>query len=70
VVETMRAGTGVQVGDQVPGGGEHDRVEPGCSVGNPRAERILRRGGYVADMNAALIKVELQPRGVAFAECE
>jgi hypothetical protein len=35
VVETTRPGTAVEFGDQVPGGGEHDRVEPGCSVGNP-----------------------------------
>src|SRR5215204_3474730 len=56
----MGPGTAVEFGDQVPGGGEHDRVEPGCSVGNPSAERILRRGGYVADMNTALIKVEVE----------
>ena len=70
MVETMRPGTAVEFGDQVPGGGEHDRVEPCRSVGNPSTEGILSRGGYVADMNTALIKVELQPRRVAFAECE
>src|SRR5215207_3522022 len=66
----MRPGTAVEFGDQVLCGGEHDRVEPCRSVGNPSAEGILRRGGYVADMNSALIKVELQPRRVAFAEGE
>jgi hypothetical protein len=70
VVETMRPGTAVEFGDQVPGGGEHDRVEPGCSVGNPRVERILRRGGYVADMDPAVIKVKLQPRRVALTDGE
>ena len=64
----MRAGTAVEFGDQVAGGGEHDRVEPGRSVGNPSAERILSRGGQVADMNTTVIKVEVQRRRVAFAE--
>ena len=66
----MRAGTGVQFGDEVPGGGDHDRVEPSRSVGNPSGERILSRGGHVADMNTAVIKVELECLGVAFAEGE
>ena len=70
VIEPMRAGAAVQFGDQVPGGGEHDRVEPSRSIGNPSGERILGRGGEVADMNAAVIKVELEPRRVAFAEGE
>ena len=62
VIEPMRAGTAVEFGDQVPGGGEHDRVEPSRSVGNPSVERILSRGGHVADMNTAVIKVEVEPR--------
>ena len=66
----MRTGTSVQFGDEVPGGGDHDRVEPSCSIGNPRVERILCRGGDVADMDPAVIKVELQPRRVAVAEGE
>ena len=70
VIEPMRAGTSVQFGDQVPGGGDHDRVEPSRSVGNPSVERILGRGGHVADMNAAVIKVEVERLGVAFAEGE
>src|SRR5215203_855768 len=35
VIETMRPGTAVEFGDQVPGGGDHDRVEPCRPVGNP-----------------------------------
>jgi hypothetical protein len=58
VIETMRAGTGVQFGDEVPGGGDHDRVESSVSVGNPSHEGILRGGGHVADMDTAVIKVE------------
>ena len=68
VIETMRAGTSVQFGDQVPGGGDHDRLEPSRSIGNPTVERILCRGGHVADMDPAMIKVELERRRVALAE--
>ena len=70
VIETMRPGTAVEFGDQVPGGGEHDRVKPRRPIGNPSAERILGRGGYVADMNTAVIKVEVECRRFAFAEGE
>jgi hypothetical protein len=70
VIETMRAGTGVQLGDEVPGGGDHDRIEPSRSIGNPSVERILNCGGQVSDMNPAVIKVELEPRRVAFADGE
>ena len=66
----MRAGTGVQLGDEVPGRGDHDRVQPSRSVGNPSVERILCRGGDVADMDPAVIKVELKPRRVTLAEGE
>ena len=52
----MRAGTAVEFGDEVPGGGEHDRVEPGRSVGSPSAERILGGRGEVADMHATVIR--------------
>ena len=62
VIETMRAGTAVEFGDEVPGGGDHDRVEPSRSIGNPSREGILRGGGEVADMNAAVIKVEVECR--------
>jgi hypothetical protein len=34
------------------GGGEHDRVESGGSVGHPCGEGIVGGGGNVADMNA------------------
>ena len=66
----MRAGTAVEFGDQVPGGGDHDRVEPSRSIGNPSVERILSRGGDVADMDPAVIKVERRAPRVAFAEGE
>ena len=70
VIEPMRAGTGVQFGDQVQGGRDHDHIEPSRSIRNPRVERILARGGYVADMDPAVIKVEVECLGVALAEGE
>ena len=70
VIETMRPGTAVELGDQVPGGGDHDRVEPSRSIGNPSVERILSRGGQVADMNTAVIKVEVECLWFAFSEGE
>jgi hypothetical protein len=36
VIETMPPDTAVEFGDQVPGGGDHDRVQPSCSVGKPK----------------------------------
>ena len=66
----MGAGASVEVGDEAPGWGEHDRVEPSRSVGNPSAERIVSRGCPITDMNTAVIKVELQPRRVAFSDGE
>ena len=47
---------------RLAGGGEHDRVESGRSVGNPSGEGILGGGGKVADMNTAVIKVEVERR--------
>ena len=62
VIETMRSGTAVEFGDEVAGGGEHDRVESGRSVEDPSGERILSGGGNVADMNTAVIKIEVECR--------
>jgi len=70
VIEPMRAGTGVQRGDEVPGGGEHDRVESCRLVGRPGREGILSDFGEVADMDASVIEVEGECLGFAFAEGE
>ena len=64
VIEAMVPGAAVEFGDQVPGGGEHDRVEPGRPVGNPSGEGILGGGGDVADMDTAVIKVEVERLGL------
>src|SRR5215212_1329358 len=66
----MGAGAPVEFGDQVAGGGDHDRVEPIRSVGNPSVERILGGGGQVADMDPAVSKVEVERPRLAFAEGE
>jgi hypothetical protein len=43
---------------------------PAARSENPSAEGILSGGGEVADMNAAVIKVEVEPRRIALAEGE
>ena len=68
VAEAMITGLSVEVGDEFSGGGEHDRVEPGGPVENPSAERILDCGRYVADMDTAVIKVEVECLWFAFSE--
>src|SRR5215211_7180840 len=68
VIEPMRACTSVQFGHEVPGGGDHNRVESSRSIGNPSREGILGRGGYVADMDPAVIKVELKCLWLAFSD--
>ena len=70
VVEAMITGSAVEFGDKLAGGGEHDRVQSGCSVRNPSSEGILGGFGEVADMDATVIEVEVERRRVAFAEGE
>jgi hypothetical protein len=54
----MGAGASVEVGDDFPGGGEHDRVEPSRPVGSPSAERIFSSSGEIADMHATMLRLE------------
>jgi hypothetical protein len=68
VIETMRPGTAVELGNHVPGGGDHDCVEPRRPIRNPSLEPLLGGGGYVADMDTAVIKIEIECLRVAFAE--
>jgi hypothetical protein len=63
----MITGLSVEFGDNLTSRGEHDRVEPSRSVGNPSREGILRRGGEVADVNAPVIEVEVECLGFAVA---
>ena len=70
VIKTVGPGAAVELEDELAGGGDHDRVEPGRSVGYPSSEGILRGGGEVADMNTAVVKVEVERCRFAFAEGE
>ena len=70
VIKAMLPGAAVELGDQLPGGGDHDRVEARRAIRNPSVERLLGRGGYIADMDTAVIKVEVECLRFAFAEAE
>jgi hypothetical protein len=69
-VDAMITGAAVEFGDQLAGGGEHDRVKSGRSVRKPSGEGILGGFGNVADVDAAVIKVEVERSRVAVAEGE
>src|SRR3954447_19717369 len=64
----MLPGTAVEFGDKLAAGGDHDRVEPRRPIENPSAEPLLDRGCHVANMNTAVIKVEVECLRSAFAE--
>jgi hypothetical protein len=66
--EEMITGLSVEFGDELSGGGEHDRIESCGPVGSPGREGIVGGGGDVADLNAAVIKVEVECFWFAFAE--
>jgi hypothetical protein len=67
VIKTMRSRAAELGDDQLAGEGEHDRVVPSRSVRNPSVERIFSCGGKVADMNTAVIKVEVECLTFTFA---
>ena len=69
-VEAVVAGAGVQLGDEVAGGGEHDRVQAGGSVGLPGVEHVVGDRGQVADVDAVVVEVEAECFGVPIAEGE
>jgi hypothetical protein len=68
--ETTGACSSVEVGDEVSGGGEHDRVQPSGLVGNRRREGILCGGGEGRRRGPSVIKVEIDHGGLTFAEGE
>ena len=69
-VEAVVSGATVEFGDKLAGGGEHDGVKSGRSVGNPSGEGILGGFGDVADVDAIVIEIEVERRRFAFAEGE
>jgi hypothetical protein len=70
VADAMIAGSSVQVGYELPGRGQHDRVESGSLVRNPSSESILGGFGEVSDMDLALSEVEVECSRLAVAEGE
>jgi hypothetical protein len=70
VVETMLPGAAVEISDEIAGRSDHDRVESNGSVGNPSGEGIIGDLGEIADMNTAVIKIELECLRFAFSEGE
>ena len=70
VVEAMITGSAVELGDELAGRSEHDRVESGRSILNPSGEGIFGDLGEITDMNAAVIEIEVECAGIAFPQGE
>jgi hypothetical protein len=68
--DTVHASALVEVGGQLAGGGEHDRVESGGSVRSPSRESVFGGLGEVTDVDASLIKIEVECCRIAFAKCK
>src|SRR5215211_2536231 len=66
----MGAGASVEFGDEMSGGGEHDRVESCRPVGGPGVERVFGGSGEVTNMHATMLQVELQRLRAPLAERE
>ena len=65
--EPVEAGARVQVGGQLPGGGQHDGVQSGGPVGGPGLVGVVDGGGGVADVDAVVVGVVADRRRVALA---
>ena len=66
--EPVGAGADVQLGGQLAGGGEHDRVQAGGPVGGPGGVGLVGDGGQVADVDPVVVDVEPEAGGVAGAD--
>ena len=64
------SGAAVQVGDELPGGSQHDRVQARCPVGSPGLEDLLAHGGHVPDVDPAPVQVEPDRLGAPLAQRE
>ena len=58
--EPVVAGAGVQDGDQVAGGGQHDRVQACPAVGQPRFVGRVGRSGQGPDVDPGVVQVEAE----------
>jgi hypothetical protein len=63
----VATGSPVEFGDEVAGGGEHDRVQALGTIVLPASEDVLGDGGEVTDMDALVVKVEPDRLGSAVA---
>ena len=68
--EPVGAGAGVELRDQLAGGGEHHRVPAGGAVRGPRRVGLRGDGARVADVQPAVVEVEADPGRVARAQRE
>ena len=68
--EAVVSGALVEPADQLPGRGQHDRVEAMAAVGLPGVEDGVEGGGGVADVDASPVQVEAERFGSAVAEGE
>ena len=66
--ESVGAGLLVELADQLAGGGEHDRVQAGGTVGLPGGEDVLGHRGQVAHVHPVAVEVEAQGLGFALAQ--
>ncbi len=60
----------VELGDEVAGGGEHDRIQPCSPVGRPGGQDLAGDGGGVGRVESFGVGVEGERGGVAVAEGE
>jgi hypothetical protein len=63
-------GSAVELGDELAGRSEHDRVQSGRSILNPSVERVLGDLGEITDMNTAMIEIEAECAGIALPQGE
>src|SRR5215211_4845505 len=68
--EAMVPGALVEPADQLPGRGQHDRIETAAAVVLPAVEDGVEGGGGVADVDASPVQVEAERFGSAVAESE
>jgi hypothetical protein len=66
----MITGAVVELGDELAGRGEHDRVQSGRSILSPSGEGIIGDLGEITDMNPAMIEIEARCAGVAVPQRE
>ena len=62
-VEAMITGAAVQLGDELAGRSEHDRVQSDRSILNPSGKGIIGDLGEITDMNTTMIEIEAECTG-------